>query len=444
MMAAPLPTILIFGASGLIGEAMARHLMREGFPVVPVARRFTAPQKAAFGERGVELPVLGLEHEQLVALFADRRTDIVVNCVGVLQDSTGSGSVEDAHGGFAGRLVAAVAAMGRPAFLVHVSIPGRSEEDRTAFSRSKREAERIISGSTIPFIMLRPGFVIAASAYGGSALMRAFAALPVQLPQALAARPFASTDAVDIARTIAAVAQRWQAGEHRWRVTWDVMERDPSTVGEVIAAFRHHFGGPVPRLRLPSWLMALGAIAGDVVVHLGWSPPIRSTALAEMQRGVAGDPGPWIAATGIEPSSLEQTLTRIPPTVQEQWFACLYLLKPFVIGLLAIFWIVSGLIPLTLAFDHASAILTGGGLPAQLAQLVTVITSLADILIGAAIAFRRTCRVGLLAGIALSILYLLAATIVTPMLWIEPLGALVKIAPVIALMLVALAISGNR
>jgi hypothetical protein len=163
-----------------------------------------------------------------------------------------------------------------------------------------------------------------------------------------------------------------------------------------------------------------------------------------MQRGISGDPGPWIEAIGIAPSSLEETLARIPPSVQEKWFARLYILKPLVIGLLALFWIVSGLIALTVAFSEASAILTGSGMSAPVAQALTVITSLADILVGVAITSRRTCRAGLLAGIALAILYALSATIVTPALWIEPLGALVKIAPVIALMLVALAISGNR
>lgn len=67
--------------------------------------------------------------------------------------------------------------------------------------------------------------------------------------------------------------------------------------------------------------MRLGAIAGDVAAHLGWSPPIRSTVLAEMRRGVAGDPSCWIAATGIEPRSLEHTLHGLPSTVQERWFA---------------------------------------------------------------------------------------------------------------------------
>jgi len=64
--------------------------------------------------------------------------------------------------------------------------------------------------------------------------------------------------------------------------------------------------------------------------------------------------------------------------------------------------------------------------------------------VGLAIAFRRTSRRGLLAGIVVSLFYMVGAAILTPELWLEPLGALVKTGPAIVLMLVALAISEDR
>ena len=65
--------------------------------------------------------------------------------------------------------------------LIHISIPGAADEDRTAFSTTKREAERLIAASGIAYAILRPGFVIAPAAYGGSAMIRALAALPLEL-----------------------------------------------------------------------------------------------------------------------------------------------------------------------------------------------------------------------------------------------------------------------
>lgn len=438
------PVIAVLGASGLIGQAVALHLAGEGFDVVPVARAFTPSQKGAYGARAVESPIVALGAEELSRLIAACDADIVVNCIGVLQDSARRGSADDAHLGFAKRLTAALSADGRDRLLVHLSIPGAGEDDDTAFSTTKRAAERTIAASGLPHVVLRPGFVVAPAAYGGSALVRSLAVLPFDLPQGEASRPFAATDVADIGRTLSFVARRWVAGERQWQARWDVMERNAGTVGQVIDAFRRHLGGPVRRLRLPEWSMRLGAVAGDAAARLGWSPPIRSTALAEMRRGVAGDPSGWIAATGIEPRSLAQALRSLPATVQERWFAKLYLLKPLVIGGLALFWIVSGVVALTVAFDAASAILAARGFPPWLAQALTVATSLADIAIGSAIARRDTCRVGLLAGIVLSTAYMAGAVLVAPDLWLDPLGALVKTGPAILLMVAALAMLDER
>ncbi len=438
------PVIVVLGASGLIGQAVSLHLLGEGFAVVPVARNFTPSQLAVFGEHAVESAMVGLDAAALARLIETCRADIVVNCIGVLQDSARGGRAEDAHKVFVGRLTAALSANGRERLLVHLSIPGAAEDDDTAFSTTKRGAERIIIESGVAHIILRPGFVVAPAAYGGSALIRALAAMPFDLPVREGSRPFASTDVTDIGRTLSLVARRWATGERSWHARWDVMERQAGTVGQVVDAFRRHLGGPARRFRLPQWLMRLGAIVGDIAARLGWSPPIRSTALAEMRRGVTGDPSGWIAATGIDPSSLEQTLRGLPSTVQERWFAKLYLLKPLVIGGLALFWIVSGLIALTVAFGAAVGILTAKGFPLWLAQAITLITALADIAIGIAIARRDSCRVGLLAGIVLSLAYMAGAAIITPEIWLDPLGALVKTGPAIVLMIVALGMLDER
>jgi hypothetical protein len=137
-------------------------------------------------------------------------------------------------------------------------------------------------------------------------------------------------------------------------------------------------------------------------------------------------------------------MLRLNSSVQEKWFARLYLAKPLIIGSLSLFWVASGLIALTVAFSEASAILTSHGFPSRLAEGATLGTSVLDIAVGISIAARKTCRVGLCAGIGLSAVYMVGAALLTPDLWIEPLGALVKTGPAIILMLVALAILDDR
>jgi hypothetical protein len=108
-----------------------------------------------------------------------------------------------------------------------------------------------------------------------------------------------------------------------------------------------------------------------------------------------------------------------------------------------VFCCASGLIALTVAYDPAVEILTSRGFPVGLAQAITQASSVVDIAVGIAIAMARTCRFGLLAGIVVSICYMLGAAALTPDLWREPLGALVKTGPAI-LMAVALATLDRR
>jgi uncharacterized membrane protein (UPF0136 family) len=108
------------------------------------------------------------------------------------------------------------------------------------------------------------------------------------------------------------------------------------------------------------------------------------------------------------------------------------------------FWIVSGFIALVISYDAAAAILTAHHFPPALVHPFTVGSSVMDMTVGGLIAFRRTSAVGLIAGIVVSLGYMAGAALLTPDLWIEPLGALVKTGPAIVLMIVALLTLDNR
>jgi uncharacterized protein YbjT (DUF2867 family) len=435
------PRIAVLGASGLIGQGVAERLIRSGLPVVAVARRFTPAQSAAFGDAAVEAPFVAFDADHLAQLFAEREVEIVLNCVGVLQDGP-RGRTGAVHAGFATRLVAALKAQPRPVLLLHVSIPGAGV-DETAFSRSKREAEAVISASGLAYAILRPGFVIAPAAFGGSALLRALAALPFSLDVATEDRPLAVTALGDIGATVEAAVGLWREG---WAggCVWDVMARHGSTVGEVIAALRSRLGGARPLARLPAWLLGLGATAGDAAAWLGWSPPIRSTALTELRRGVSGDPSGWTRATGVEPATLEAALAAVPASVQEVWFGRLYLAKPLILAVLALFWLASGAVALGPGYRSAVAALTARSAAPGWAMGLTLSTALLDVAVGLGIAFRRSCRTALIGGLGLAFGYIAAASAIAPDLWVDPLGPLVKVGPVLALMLVALAILPER
>ena len=144
------------------------------------------------------------------------------------------------------------------------------------------------------------------------------------------------------------------------------------------------------------------------------------------------------------PKTIAEVVGQRPATIQDKWFARLFLTKALVIVSLVGFWIMSGFIALFISYRAAADILGSHGFPAALVAPVTILTSLMDMTIGVLIAFRRTCAFGLFAGILASVGYMLGAAVLTPDLWIEPLGALVKTGPAIVLMLVALLTLDNR
>ena len=435
-------TILVLGASGLIGCCVTDDLRARGFRVIAVARSLSSAQKTSTLD--IELPILSLDASALINLLHQRAVDVVVNCLGVLQDGPGSdtGAV---HRDFVARLLKAIGDSGRAIRLVHISIPGTIEDDRTAFATTKREAERLIAASGIPHAILRPGFVVAPSAYGGSAMLRALAAFPLDLPDKEMATPFQPVAIEDISTTIAWLAARDIDDASVKTVNWDLMQPELLSMAGVIAQFRLAFGTTGwPRVAMPGFMLDLGAKLGDLASYLGWKPPMRSTAIAELRRGVRGDPSEWVATTGIRPKTLVEVVGRHSATIQDKWFARLFLTKALIFASLVAFWIVSGFIALFVSYRAAAGILIAHNFPPALVDPITIGTSLMDMSIGALIAVRRTAAIGLVAGIVASLGYMAGAAILTPDLWIEPLGALVKTGPAIVLMLVALLMLDNR
>lgn len=163
----------------------------------------------------------------------------------------------------------------------------------------------------------------------------------------------------------------------------------------------------------------------------------------QIARGAIGNPEPWISISGIRPQSLADALAAEPATIQDKWFARLYLLKPMIFAALPTFWIGTGLISLTLGYATGVDLMrsTGAGL---LSGPAVIAGARADIAVGIAIAWRPLTRYGIYGAFALSLFYIVVGTILRPDLWIDPLGPLLKIIPIFVLHPVALAILDER
>jgi DoxX-like family len=163
-----------------------------------------------------------------------------------------------------------------------------------------------------------------------------------------------------------------------------------------------------------------------------------------MVRGAVGSGDTLMRLTGIKPRALTAALAAEPASVQERWFARLYLLKPLIFVTLSTFWIATGIISFGPGWQRGVELVMAGGTGVTLAQLAVLGGGAADILIGVAIAFRRMARTGLHAALTISFVYAALGTFLVPWMWLDPLGPMLKILPIIVFNLVALAILEDR
>ncbi len=429
--------VLVLGASGFIGSAVAAHLAEQGCPVRAGARRPAEARRRLPAFEWVAADFRDLTRADDWRPLLDG-VEAVVNCVGVLQDGAGD-SLEIAHRAGPAALFAAceAAGVGR---LIHISAVGADAAAGTAYARSKQATEILLAGSELDWIVLRPSLVVGRAAYGGTALMRGLAALPLVIPLIGGAQRFRPVMLPDLAE---AVGRLLQPGAPS-RTTLEVAGPESLTLAEVLRAFRDWLGlGTAPVIAVPRALAWPVLKLGDLLGWLGWPSSLRSTSLAQMDYYVEGDAEAWVAATGVAPRTLSQFLSAHPATSADRWYAKLYFVRPVSIAALSLFWLLTGLISLGPGYRQAIAILELGGY-GRWATPVEQGGAAFDVAMGLALLRARwtaavaTCMCVATAG------YLVAGSVSLPQLWTDPLGPWLKVIPMMALCLFVAATEDRR
>lgn len=157
-------------APGVVPEAVSRELLALGAEPEAYAGRITC-----LGWDGAE----SASTEMLESMLADGGVDTVIHCAGCL-DYFDQAALQALNVDFTAKLVAAAQRIGVSAF-VFVStaysagysggvVPEAGlddpQQDPTGYTATKRQAERVVSGSGLPFLIVRPSIVIGSSKDG--------------------------------------------------------------------------------------------------------------------------------------------------------------------------------------------------------------------------------------------------------------------------------------
>jgi thioester reductase-like protein len=169
--AAPRPrTVLLTGATGVVGQALLPRLLRRGTEVVALVHRTPLPGERVVQLRGdVAEPRLGLTEEAYERL-ADR-VDAVIHCAAVTDFNRTDGSLEATNVAGVANVAAFAARADATTYHVSTAFVGTTVEGdrgRTAvgYARSKASAEQLLRASGVRHLILRPSVVIGDSETG--------------------------------------------------------------------------------------------------------------------------------------------------------------------------------------------------------------------------------------------------------------------------------------
>src|SRR5215216_8196010 len=161
--------ILIIGGTGLVGSAIHARLSTEGHDCVLVSRHPTGAPDAHHVALDVAQATDPSRWRPVVAGI-----DAVINAAGALQGQ----DMQGVHVAGSAALYAACETEGVRRVILFSAI-GANRATPSDFSRTKQEGEAALMSRDLDWVVLRPSVVIGRAAYGGSALLRGLASLPI-------------------------------------------------------------------------------------------------------------------------------------------------------------------------------------------------------------------------------------------------------------------------
>jgi uncharacterized protein YbjT (DUF2867 family) len=413
--------VLVIGAHGFIGSAIAAALKRSGHEIVRGVRASHTPIPGE-GDLVCDM-ACDVGEETWLPRLDD--IDAVVNCAGILRERNGD-TFETVH-------VQAPLALFRACVRANVrrvvQISALGDPRDGEFIASKHRSDAALANLALDWVILRPSVVYSTrGSYGGTSLLRALAALPcLAIPGDGESRlqPIAIED---LAGAVSAILERPDVRNE----TFELVGPNVVTLAEYLRAWRAWLGYPSAReCRVSSSLLRVAAQFGE------WfgRGPFGLTMLRMLERGNVGAPDAWErvrARLGVEARSLDSALAEVPSQTQDRWHARAYFWLPALRIALAILWIASGALGLLLPAQPVDAVTLNGPLAPSAALMLARFGGGADLVLGVLCLVRWRPRVIYALMVAMLAIYTISIGIFWPRHWLDPFGGLAKNIPLLA------------
>ncbi|MGZ4958959.1 MAG: NAD(P)H-binding protein [Methylomonas sp.] len=324
--------VLLTGATGFIGNAVLRALLRQGHRVTACCRNpdrllFSHPDLTAIR---IDFASAGSMEQWLPHLGG---IEAVVNCVGIIAEGKGQ-YFQNLHSGTPIALFKAGAQAGVKK-IVQISALGADSDAVSAYHLSKKAADDALRSLPVDWFVLQPSIVYGVGAQS-TALFHALAALPVHLVPDGGVQLLQPVHLDDVANAVCRCLDPHVSGQR----TLALVGSKPISYAQLLQNLRHRLGKPpAVRLSVPYRYALMAAGFGK---YLG-EPILSRDNVAMLGRGNSADLGPLAELLGRSPLGIDSELFEKPASQAERWHAGLYFLKPLLRFAIALVWLWSGI-----------------------------------------------------------------------------------------------------
>ena len=430
-----MPTILITGASGFIGNHLVVALAAAGHRIVCATRRGQLKDMDIRDIKDLK------DGTQITCIAADftrdfdievwktrlAGIDVVINAVGILREH-GRQTFQALHDRAPRALFAACAAANVK--VVQISALGADENARSQYHLSKKAADDALLASPNKrnkSVVVQPSLVYGP---GGAStkLFNLIASLPVIPLPGSGDQQIQPIHIDDLTQAVVVLVETDRYPGQRV----PLVGPEPITFRHYLGELRHLMGlGPATFLPVPAGFVEFSARIGQ---RLGKGLLDLET-WQMLQRGNTADPGITRALLGRSPRPVREFASR--RDVEALRLSALLGWLQIVLRVsLAAVWLVAGAVSMGLyPVEESYVLLARVGITGSLAPIALYGAAAMDIAFGFGTLFLRNRRLLWIAQVTLIGVYMVAITLFLPEFWLHPFGPLIKNLPILAVIL---------